>query len=242
MPQLMHHGVKERLLAVRPVQVAVGQAMALSDERQCLPRIQVLEAGVEMGARVAVAGRVVEADFDAAEYPGELVEPVQVDLGEVVDMHPGELLDCSHGGRPTGLVPKESKLILTNGRVLGPELLLLVVHAHAVGLVDLARLLRADRAREVDPVVTGNREADGLLSAGEYVYEDESICVVTASAVLGLRLCRRAAPGGCRWAGCCRSSPSALQAHEQDVLGAYRGTADDRVGGADARYPFDDKI
>ena len=48
--QLMHHRVEERLLSVRAVQVAIGQPVALPDERQCLRGVQVLVAGVEVSA------------------------------------------------------------------------------------------------------------------------------------------------------------------------------------------------
>ena len=166
--------------------------------------------------------RVVEADLDAAEDLGELVEPVQVDLGEVVDVHAGELLDGRHRGRAAGLVAEEGQLVLAHARVLLAQLGLLVVHADAVGLVDLALLLRPDRAGEVDPVVARNGEADRLLAAGEDVDQDQRVGVIAAGAVghapallpacsLARMLLGRMLPF---------QSRAALQPHQQDVLRA----------------------
>ena len=119
--QLLHDRVEERLLAMRPVQVTVGQAVALADERQRLRRVQVLVAGREVRTGVGVLDRVVEADLHAAEYAGQLVEPVQVDLGEVVDVHAGELLDRVHGGLAPGLVALERELVLADARAAAPS-------------------------------------------------------------------------------------------------------------------------
>jgi len=171
-PQLVHHRVDERLLAVGTVQVAVEQPLTLPDERQRLRGVQVLVPPVEVRAGLGVADRVVEADFHAAEDLRELIEPVQVDLGEVVDADPGELLDRGHGSPAPGLVAEERELVLAHAGVLLPQLRLLEVHAHAVSLVHLAHLLRPDRAGEMHPVVARDREADRLLSASEYVDED----------------------------------------------------------------------
>jgi hypothetical protein len=71
----MQYRVKERLLAMRPVQVPVGQAIALADERECLPGVQVLPAGREVRARLSVVDPVAQADFHADENPREFGWP-----------------------------------------------------------------------------------------------------------------------------------------------------------------------
>jgi len=56
--QLPDHVVKDRLLPVRAVQVAVGQVVPLTDERQRLRRLQVEVLGPALALAVAVEHRV----------------------------------------------------------------------------------------------------------------------------------------------------------------------------------------
>ena len=181
--------------------------------------------------------RMVEADFDAAEDLRELVEAIQVDLGEVVDVHPGQLLHRGHGGGPACLVAQEGQLVLAHGRVLGAELLLLVEHAHAVGLVDLADLLRAHRAGEMDPVVARNGETGRFPAVGGHVDQDEGIRVIPAGAVGdGLPVSGVQRPQDVAGQDVPVPVPAAFQAHQQDVLGAGGRAAANGVRGADAAH------
>jgi hypothetical protein len=56
--QLVQHRVQERLLAVRAVQVAVGQAVALADERQRLRRVQAAEQVLEVMPSLPLIARL----------------------------------------------------------------------------------------------------------------------------------------------------------------------------------------
>ena len=132
--------VHDRLLALGAVEVAVGQAVPLAHEGQRHLRAEALVAGVLGGeARVRVVrDRVGEADLYAADDLGQLVEAVQVQLGEVVDTHPGERLDGLHFGRPARLVALVGELVLADAGVLRLGLVLRGGQGEAVGLVDLA--------------------------------------------------------------------------------------------------------
>src|SRR5215472_4712147 len=92
------------------VQVAVGQAVTLAHEGQCLGRVQVLVASREVGAGVDVAYGVVQADFHPAEYLGELVEAVEIHRREVVNMDTCELFDGRDGRSLACLVAKCPRL------------------------------------------------------------------------------------------------------------------------------------
>ena len=105
--QLAEHRGQEVLLALDPVQVAVGQAVPLPDEGQRLLALDdvvallQVDAGVAdavrrtgvVGARVRVAACLVQADVDAADGVGDPVEAEQVDLDEVVDAQAGQVAD-----------------------------------------------------------------------------------------------------------------------------------------------------
>jgi len=92
--QFPDHVVDHRLLTVRAVQVAVGQVVPLPDEGQRLRRVEQVISGGNVRSRVGrIVGPVVQAHLDAAEDLRQPVEPLQVELGEVVDVHPGERLD-----------------------------------------------------------------------------------------------------------------------------------------------------
>jgi hypothetical protein len=84
---------EEGLLAGDAVEVAAGQVAALPDEGERVGAGHGLVAGGQVDARALLADGGVEADRDAADRLGDLHEPGQVDLGEVVDRHAGELLD-----------------------------------------------------------------------------------------------------------------------------------------------------
>src|SRR5215469_953129 len=228
---------------MRPVEVTIRQPVPLADKCQRLARVEVLEAGAEVGTGVAIAGRMVEADLDAAKYLGQFIKAVEVDLCEVVDVHAGQLFYRRNGRGTASLVAQECQLVLTYRRVLGAELLLLVVHADAVGLVDLPALLRADHVRERDPVVAWDREADRALPAREYVNQDESICSVTAGTVFDLLPVARVQRAQ-NVVGQDVAVPvcAALETHQQDVLGSDGRSADDGVRGANARDAVDEEV
>ena len=64
-----------------------------------------VRTGVGIGqVRPAVVG--LDADLDAAELLGKLVEAVKVKLGEVVDLLPGQRLDRIDRGLPASLPSK----------------------------------------------------------------------------------------------------------------------------------------
>ena len=220
--------------------------MPLADESQRHLGVQVLVAGLlGVEARVGVErDRVLEADLHAAEHLGQLVEPVQVDLGEVVDVHPGEGLHRGHRGRPARLVALEGHLVLAHLRVLLADLGLLLGEGVSVGLVDLARVLPVVGLRERDPVVARNREPDRLLAAGRDVDQDQGVRGVPADALVQDAL---SAPGVQGVQDVVRQDVAvpvgaAFQSHQQDVLRADGRAAVDRVRAADAAHVAHDKV
>ena len=76
---------EEGLLAPDPVEVTVGQPVALADEGQGVVAGHGARPGREARAGLLVVDRVLEADVDAADRLGELEEAEEVDLGVVVD-------------------------------------------------------------------------------------------------------------------------------------------------------------
>jgi hypothetical protein len=78
-------GGEEHLLAPDTGQVALGQAVALADERQRVRAGHRPRPGGEVRAGQRSSTGALEAHVDAADRRGQVVEAEQVDLGEVVD-------------------------------------------------------------------------------------------------------------------------------------------------------------
>ena len=111
---------------------------------------------------------------------GQVVEPGQVHLGEVVDLLPGDRLDGGDRGRLAGLVGLQVTLVAAHRGVHGLAQRLRV--GEAVGLVDLALRLAVVRLGVGHPVVARDREADRLLPAVEDVEEDQRVGGLAADA------------------------------------------------------------
>jgi hypothetical protein len=125
--------------------------------------------------------------------------------------------------------------------MLLPQIPLLIEHAHAVGLIDLALLLRPDRAREMHPIVARDRKADRFLTTGWYVDEDQRIRVITARAAGdGLSVSRMQLGQDAGGQDVAIPVPAAFQSHKEDVLRADRGAAGDSVRTPDAAHVLDE--
>ena len=126
---------------------------------------------------------MVQAHLHAAERVGQVVEPGQVDLGEVVDRHAVEAAHDVDGGLPPGLPAG----LLEGGRVgdaLRGQLLFGGVFGHPVGLFDLAWAVAG-----MGPVVARDGERRDLAAVGGDVEQDQGVGVVAALvAVSGVQL------------------------------------------------------
>jgi hypothetical protein len=166
----------EGLLPGDPVQVAAVEAVPLPDERQRARSADGLRAGRQVHPGIAVLDRLVEADRDPAQGVGQLDEPGQVDLREVVDRDAGELL---HGGDqrgPPGL--PAAAVQLGSGDPLLAQRLLGVGQAALVGGIDL---VSAPVAGHLDERVA--RDGDGhrvRVRAGRYVHQHDRVGVQLA--------------------------------------------------------------
>ena len=101
--QLVRGRGEKHLLSAGAVQIAIGQAVALANEGQCLASVQGLPSGGEVCAGVfVVVHGVVQAYRDAAEGLGEVVEAGQGDLDEVVDGRARQLGHHPEGGSSAG--------------------------------------------------------------------------------------------------------------------------------------------
>src|SRR5664279_4958776 len=130
----------------------MGIVAALTNERQGLNRVDLLDAFEEVGAGVAVLGVLVDADRDRLHDLGDLVEGHQRHLDEVVDRHATqERLD----GRDLCLAPRVTFLLLSLGAVQaadrGKEAGLLV-ESQPVRLLDLSVALTVRATSQVDAV------------------------------------------------------------------------------------------
>jgi len=210
--------IQDGLLASGPVQVTFREVVPLPDKGERLGGVKVLvpdlqvRAGVGIG-QVRAAAIGLDADLDAAELLGKLVEAVEVELGEVVDLLAGQRLDRIDGGLPAGLVALEVGLPGRHARAGLRELGHLGGHGIPVRVVDLAHgdAVVVHRVLHLDVVVTRDGEADRLLPAREDVYEDQRVGGVTAAVpdvhdVLEVAREGLAAPVGSRF-----------QAHDKDV-------------------------
>lgn len=159
------------------VQVAVLQAVPLPDERQRLGRVQSLAPGREVGAGIRVVDGVVQAHLDATQRLRQIVETGQVDLGEIVDRHPGQAAHRAQGRRPPGLAALGLELLLTTRPLVG-QLLRDVLLGQPVGLFDLDVVVSRDPG-ERHPVVARDRERDHFV-VGADVHEDQRVGVVAA--------------------------------------------------------------
>jgi hypothetical protein len=184
--QLVRGRGDERLLAVRAIQVAVVQAVALAHERQRLRPVQCLVPGREVGAGVAVLHRMVEAYLDPAQRGGQVVEAGQVDLGEPVDRHVQETPHRLQGLLPPGL--PAPLLQLGAGDALFSEVLLGVELRQPVRLLDLGVGVAGD-ALHRDVVVAGDGHGGGFAAVAGDVHQDQRVGVVaTLDAVPGVQL------------------------------------------------------
>src|SRR5258708_23993327 len=139
------------------------------------------------------------------------------------------------------LVSPQRQRTLAHAGILLPQPRVLVVHADAVRLVDLADLLRADGPGEAHPVITRDGERGRLAAAGRDVDQDQGVRGVAADPPQD----RAPAPRVQLRQDPVRQHvavpvPPALQPHQQDVLGADRRTAGDRVRGSDIADVPDD--
>ena len=153
--------------------------------------------------RFAPAGRPpwrgrLDADLQAAELLGQLVEADDVRHDEVVDVHAGDRLDGLDLEQLARLVGGQVPLGLGHVGVVG--LVERLVVGVGVGRVDLALGEPVvGGVRVVDDVVAGDREADRLLPAGEDVDQDQRVGVLRAlKAGLDRRLVARVRLGSCR--------------------------------------------
>jgi hypothetical protein len=93
----------EGLLAGDAVEVAGLQPVPLPDERERFRAADGLPPGGQVHPGVGVAHRCVQAHGHPAERVGELHEPREVDLGEMVDADAGQGLDSGDQRAPAGL-------------------------------------------------------------------------------------------------------------------------------------------
>ena len=181
---------------------------------------------VLVGEVQAVVPRIrLDADLDAAERLGQVVEPGQVHFHEVVDLHAGDRLHRVDRRHLASLVGVQEPVRL----VLGGVLVQVLRVRPGVSGVDLSLGVTEVLLRELDQVITRDRETHGLLAASEDVNQDQRVRVLAAVAagvehhlhvvVQLVALVVRAA----------------LQAHHQDVHLADRGVA---AGDGDALTDF----
>jgi hypothetical protein len=165
------------LLAVGTVQVTVFQAVPLPDECQRLLGVQRLAPRREVGAGIRVVDGVLQAHVHAAKALGQVVETGQVDLGEVVDGHPGEVSHRLQRRSATCFAAPCFQLFLA-ARTFVDEFLLDVLFGEAVGFFDLDVVV-AGHAGERHPVVAGDRER-GHPVVGADMGKDQGVGVVAA--------------------------------------------------------------
>jgi hypothetical protein len=120
------------------------------------------------------------AHLDALEGLRERVEAREVHLGEVVDVLAGQLLHGRDRRRLAGLVRLLVTLVMAGARVRGRAEALRP--REAVSLVDLALGLPVVSRGEGNPVVAGDRDANGLLAAREDVDQDQRVGDLAADA------------------------------------------------------------
>ena len=200
---------QEDLLAADPRQVAFGQVVALADERQRVGAGDRARAGGEARSGQRLVDGVLQADVDAADGPGQVVEAEQVDLRVVVDGDAGEPLHGPDQRRPAGL----GGLGVDPGTVtdaLADEPLRRQRLHRRVGGIDLVRVV----ARDVDVAVARDRERDGRPAALGDVQQDDRVGVqharvVAARVQLLQHLLRQ---------GVALGVGAAVDADEQDVL------------------------
>ncbi|SIG93223.1 Uncharacterised protein [Mycobacteroides abscessus subsp. abscessus] len=181
--ELLHHRDQKRLLTVGAVQIAVFQPMTLTYKRQGLGGVEGLFPCGEVGARVAVVDGVVQADGDAAELGGQVIEADQVDLCEVIDGLTGQPVYGIERGAPTGLTALLLQRRLV-GDALVDELVRLIGLGEAIGFLDLDVLV-AGYAFCGHPVITRDRER-GDLVVRAHVHQDQGVGVVAT----GIRIAR----------------------------------------------------
>ena len=220
------HGSEEHLLAPDTREVALGQAVALADERQRVRAGDRPRPGGEPRTGQHVIDRGLEAHVDPADRAGQVVEAEQVHLGEVVHRDPGELLhrpDQGDAARPRGLR-------VDPGAVL-----------HALADQPLGRQRRHRRVRSIDLVgaeagyvdvgVARDREGDGRAAVLRNMQQDDRVGVqharvVAAGVQLLQHLLRQRVALGVG---------PAVDTDQQDVQPPAVPATGDDVGGGDAR-------
>ncbi len=105
------------------IEVAVLQPMPLPHERQGLCGVQCLATGREISTGVVVVHGMVEADVDAAEAFGQVIEAREIHLGEVVDRLAGQIAHRTDG-RFASCFPAGALEFLAVGDALVDQLLL----------------------------------------------------------------------------------------------------------------------
>jgi hypothetical protein len=156
--QLRDHRAQELLLPADPGEVRhrVARLMPRPDVRQRRRPVEVLTSGGDVQQRELVDHRVRHAHVDAAEGVDDPLKPEEVDVQDVVDLHPGDALHgSSHSLRTTA------------------------VDASLERGVDLALA----HPRDVDPQISGEREEDRLLPIGARVDEDDRVRAVLSADV-----------------------------------------------------------
>jgi hypothetical protein len=168
------------------VQVTVVQAVPLPDERQRLGRVQPLPPGREVGARILVVDRVIQADVDSAESLCQIVETGQIDLGEVVN---GDARQVSHRAQrrgPAGLTALGLQFLLSAVALAG-QLLRDILFGQPVRLFDFDVVVPRDPG-ERHPVVARDREGDDSV-VGADVHQDHRVGVVaTVVGIAGVQM------------------------------------------------------
>ena len=155
---LRDHRAQELLLPADPREVRhlVARLVPRPDVRERGPPVEVLAAGGDVEQRQRVLHRIRHAHVDAAEGVDHPLEPQQVDVQDVVDLHPADAPD-----RP--------------GHALRPA----AVHAALERGVDLA----LPHPRDVDPQVSRERHEHDLPAIGPRVHEDDRVRAVLAADV-----------------------------------------------------------
>ena len=221
---LVGHRGEERLLAADPREVALGQPVPLADECQRIATGDRLRPGGEPGAGQLVVDGVVEADVDAADRGGEVVEAEQVDLGVVVDGQSGQVFHGPDQGAPAGL----RGLGLHAGAIahaIGPELLGDLRLRRGVRRIDLVPPVAGD----VDVRVPWHGEADGGARALGHVQHHDRVGVQDPGVRTGPQL-----PEHLGRQRVALRIGAAVHPDQQDRLRAVVPAAGDDVGGRDA--------